>query len=93
MDLEGAGEQKAKTIAHEKIAQQIANNEQFYVVLWDVSKTLNKVWVEGMQYKITELQLPDTITKLFNNFLVNRKANENENYPFIHNTQTLRKIS
>ncbi len=70
----GKGTDTAITIAHETIAHHTANNDQEYVVLRDVSKAFDKVWILGMQYKIIHLNLPNTITKLLNNFLTNRKA-------------------
>lgn len=45
-----------------------------YLVLRDVSKAFDKVWHEGLQYKIALLNHPDTFTKLFNNFITEREA-------------------
>lgn len=45
-----------------------------YVVLRDVSKAFDKVWIQGLQYKISQLNLPEITTKLLNNFIVGRTA-------------------
>ena len=70
----GRGTHTAITLAHETIAHHIANNDQVYIVLRDVSKAFDKVWLQGLQYKISQLQLPQIITKLLNNFIINRAA-------------------
>ena len=70
----GRGTDTAITIAHETIAHHIANHDQVYVILRDVSKAFDKVWIEGLQFKISQLQFPDIITKLLNNFITERKA-------------------
>ncbi len=47
------------------------------MVLRDVAKAFDKVWHNGLKYKIITLGLPDIIEKLFCNFLNNRKAKIN----------------
>lgn len=39
-----------------------------------MSKALDKVWLEGLKYKIAYLQLPITTTKFLSNFLTDREA-------------------
>lgn len=40
----------------------------------DISKTFDKIWTQGLQYKIMELEMPDIIEKVLCNFLENRTA-------------------
>ena len=68
------GTDTALTTIHESIAHHTARKSQCYVILRDVSKAFDKVWLKGLQYKISLLDLPLTFTKFINNFLINRKA-------------------
>lgn len=68
------GTDTALTVIHETIAHHTARKDQVYLVLRDVSKAFDKVWHAGLQYKIAQLQLPDTTTRLLNNYLEGRKA-------------------
>ncbi len=68
------GTDTALTTIHETIAHHIARKSQVYVVLRDVSKAFDKVWHNGLKFKVAQLQLPVCITKLLNNFIINRKA-------------------
>ncbi len=65
----GRGTDTATTIAFETIAHHISQKDQVYVVLRDVSKAFDKVWTEVLQYKISNLHLPDTFTKLVKIYL------------------------
>lgn len=62
------------TTIYETTAHHTARRDQCYLVLRDVSKAFDKAWHDGLQYKITHLNLPDTITKFLNNFIENKKA-------------------
>lgn len=62
------------TIIHETIANSLANKNQVYVVLRDVSKAFDKVWLNGLKYKISRLQLPSINEKNICNFLDSRSA-------------------
>lgn len=68
------GTHSAVTLAHETVAHHIANKDQVYIVQRDVSKAFDKVWLQGLQYKISRLQLPNIITKFLYNFIIERKA-------------------
>ena len=68
------GTDTALTVIHETIAHHTANKQQCYLILRDVSKAFDKVWQDGLKYKIIQLQLPTPFTKLLNTFLVNREA-------------------
>lgn len=45
-----------------------------YVVLRDVAKAFDKVWHNGLKYKLLRLKLPTILEKTLCNFLDNRKA-------------------
>ena len=47
---------------------------QCNVVCCDVAKAFDKVWHQGLQYKILQLQLPDVTEKILCNFLEGRTA-------------------
>ncbi len=59
------------------IANALAETKQVYMVLRDVAKALDKVWHNGLKYKILRLGLPDILEKILCNFLDNRKAKIN----------------
>ena len=68
------GTDTALTVINDTIAHHIERKHQTYLVLRDVSKAFDKVWHDGLQYKIAQLNLPDTITKYLNNYLKGRNA-------------------
>lgn len=68
------GTDTALTTIHETIAHHIARRDQVYLVLRDVSKAFDKVWHTGLQFKIAQLGLPNTITIFLNNYIKQRKA-------------------
>ena len=68
------GTDTALALLHETIAHNLASKNQLYLILRDVSKAFDKVWHDGLQYKITQLELPDTITRFLNNFIKGRQA-------------------
>ena len=68
------GTDTALTNIHEAIANQIARKSQCYVILRDVSKAFDKVWHDGLRYKISLLNLPLPFTRFINNFFNNRRA-------------------
>ena len=68
------GTDTALALINESIAHNIASKNQLYLVLRDVSKAFDKVWHDGLQYKIAQLDLPNTITLLLNNFIKGRRA-------------------
>lgn len=68
------GTDTALTVIHESIAHHISRKSQCCLILRDVSKAFDKVWHRGLQYKISQLQLPLCFTKFINNFLINRQA-------------------
>ena len=61
-----------------RIYEQIAINQRYKyncnIVCRDVSKSFDKIWHNGLCYKILQLQLPDIIEKVLCNFLAERTA-------------------
>ncbi len=47
---------------------------QVYVVLRDVAKAFDKVWLNGLKCKLLRLKLPSILDKHLCSFLDNRKA-------------------
>ncbi len=58
----------------EKLSQTLTTNKIATIVTRDISKTFDKVWHQGLNYKISLLNLPDTYVKLLSSFLNNRTA-------------------
>ena len=54
------GTDTAITTIHESIAQQVSKKHQCYIILRDVSKAFDKVWHEGLKYKLLQIKLPIT---------------------------------
>lgn len=50
---EKRGTDTALTVIHETIAHHVAKRDQIYLVLRDVAKAVDKVWLAGVQYKIS----------------------------------------
>ncbi len=55
----------------------MANKNQVYIVLRDVAKAFDKVWINGLKYNLLNLGLPSILQKLLCNFLDNRSAKIN----------------
>lgn len=68
------GTNTAITILYETIANALASKQQVYVVLRDVAKAFDKVWHNGLKYKLLHLGLPPLLEKTLCNFLDNRSA-------------------
>ncbi len=68
------GNTTALTVTHETIANALANKHQVYVVLTHVAKAFDKVWINGLKYKLLNLGLPAILQKTLCNFLDNRTA-------------------
>jgi len=69
------GTGSAIALAYEEIALSLANKHQTNIILRDVTKAFDKVWHDGLKYKITQLHLPPHLTRLLCNFLDDRSAN------------------
>lgn len=64
----------AIALAYESIAQALARKHQCYVVLRDVSKAFDKVWHNGLKFKLLQIGLPSIIERLLCDFLADRTA-------------------
>ncbi len=71
------GTHTAITTTSEFIANAFAEKRQVYMVLRDVAKAFDKVWHNGLKYKILRLGLPEILEKIICSFLNNRKARIN----------------
>ncbi len=67
----------AITTTYETITNALADKKQVYMVLRDVAKAFDKLWHNGLNYKILRLGLPDTLENILCNFLDNRTAEIN----------------
>ena len=68
------GTETALAVTMETIAQALSQKKQCYIVLRDVSKAFDKIWYNGLKFKILRLQLPPTFTKILCTFLDRRIA-------------------
>ena len=68
------GTQVAITKLYETIAISQHHKQRCNVVCRDVEKAFDKVWHQGLRFKILQQQLPILIEKLLCNFITNRKA-------------------
>ena len=64
----------ALALTTETIAKNLAEGKQCCIALRDVSKAFDKVWHEGLQFKINQINLPIILQKILNSFLTNRTA-------------------
>ncbi len=67
----------------------MADKRQVYLVLRDVAKAFDKVWHNGLKYKILHIDLPPFLEKILCNFLDNRSALLNIGNDFSNNIQLL----
>lgn len=68
------GTHTAIALLYEEVSISQRRREQCNVVLRDVSKAFDKVYHEGLKFKILQLQLPRNISALLCNFLDGRTA-------------------
>ena len=68
------GTQVAIATLYEIIAMNQAKKGRCNVVCRDVAKAFDKIWPEGLKYKILNQGLPDLYEKLLCEFITNRKA-------------------
>ena len=69
------GTDTAIAIAYEKIAVNQKNKNYCNVICRDVAKAFNRVWIEGLQYKvINQEELPDLLKKIICSFTNGRTA-------------------
>ena len=68
------GTNTAIALAYEQIATALGEKQQCHVVLRDVAKAFDRVWHQGLKYKITDLGLPTIYEKILCDFLDDRTA-------------------
>ncbi len=68
------GTTSAIVTTYETIANALADKHQVTVVLRDVAKAFDKVWHNGLKYKILRLGLPSILEKTLCTFLDHRSA-------------------
>ncbi|XP_064110270.1 uncharacterized protein LOC135218056 [Macrobrachium nipponense] len=71
---QGKGTQLALSRLYEFIAVKKSLGYGCNLISRDVSRAFDKVWHDGLKYKLLEAQLPDLPTRLLCNFLDNRVA-------------------
>lgn len=71
------GTHTAITTTYETIANALAEKKQVYMVLRDVTKAFDKVWHNGLKFKIISLNLPNILEKTLCHFLDDRSAKIN----------------
>lgn len=64
----------AIAITYQNIARTQQEHNQCNVICRDVSKAFNKIWHDGLKYKLCRLQMPRPMTAILCNFLDNRSA-------------------
>ena len=62
----------AIAIAYEKIAINQREKQHCNVICRDAAKAFDSVWVEGLQYKILQTQMPDILQKSLCSYVSNR---------------------
>lgn len=70
----GRGTDTAIANIYQDIATSQQNRSQCNVVLRDIVKAFDKVWHQGLKYKICQLNLPRILTSILCNFLDDRTA-------------------
>lgn len=58
----------------ELLANALTTNKITTIVTRDISKAFDKVWHQGLKYKLTTINLPDNYIKLLSSFLDSRTA-------------------
>ena len=68
----GLGTDIATATAYEKIAINQWEKQHCNVICRDVAKAFDRVWVEGLQYKILQTEMPDILQKSLCSYVSNR---------------------
>ena len=83
----GRSTETALMMIYESIAlNQRDKNRQCNLVCRDISKAFDKVWHNGLRYKILQLELPNLLEKLLSNYIENRKVWIKDNEGSLGNT-------
>lgn len=70
----GRSTTSAIAISSEKIALTKGQGTNCTIIQRDISKAFDKVWIQGLQYKLLQLGMPELTEKLLCNFLQHRTA-------------------
>ena len=70
----GRGTNTALAVLYTEIAESQRFKDQCNVVLRDISKAFNKVWHQGLKFKLCHLNMPSIFTATLCNFLDGRSA-------------------
>ena len=70
----GKGTDTATAVLYEIIAVAKANKSRINLVLRDISKAFDKVWHQGLIYKLIKGNIPNYLIRIVNNYLTGRKA-------------------
>lgn len=68
------GTNHALAIISEEIATNKADSNQCHLILRDITKAFDKVWHQGLKFKILNIQLPTITEKILCDFLDDRTA-------------------
>lgn len=70
----GRGTETALAHFHELVATGRAKNYKINIVLRDVAKAFDKVWIDGLKHKIITSNIPTYLKRIVCNYLTNRNA-------------------
>ena len=68
------GTHTATALLYEIIATAIANKNKVNIVLRDISKAFDKVWHNGLRYKLKNSPIPNYLIRIISNYLQDRTA-------------------
>ena len=69
------GTQAALAVLYETIATMKGNGDRIDVVRRDISRAFDKVWHDGLRYKLLQTDLPDRLIRLISDYLTDGTAN------------------
>ena len=70
----GRGTQQAIATLYETVALSQREGYRCNVICRDVAKAFDKVWLDGLKFKILQLELPELYERLLSDFITNRTA-------------------
>ena len=66
------GTDTALATLHETIAIARGSGQTVDLVFWDISRAFDKVWHDGLKYKIRQCDFPDCLTRILCSYLTDR---------------------
>ena len=73
-DFEGRGTGTAIALAHESIAKGHSNGQYVSLVLRDVKAAFDKVWMDGLRFKLGNLRMDEFLVRILSSYLEGRKG-------------------